>query len=213
LFKLNEAAICGGRMFLSILMIFDPDRAWTRIAALGHKPFRVVWLHLVPMLLVVCGVEAYGLVHWGKVIRETGGRRLFEMNSVLTYEACYFGVSVLAVFLCAIFLRLLADTFQRRQRIAQALAVSAMGMGPVFLARLADAYPPVNPWLSWVVGAVVMVAVIYQGLPRVFHLDPAHALGTYMAGAMLMLLVTGMARVFMVLFVQPKLLVAVAAVR
>jgi hypothetical protein len=163
------------------------------------------------MLLVVGGVEAYGLVHWGKVIRETGGRRFFEMNSVLTYQACYFGVSVLAVLLSAFFLRLLADTFQRRQLFAQALTVSALGMGPVFLARLADACPPVNPWVSWVVGAVVMVAVLYQGLPRVFHLDPAHALGTYMAAAMLMFLVTGMARVFMLLLVQPKMLVAVTA--
>jgi len=211
LFKVAGEAIGGGRMFLSILMIFDPARAWNRIAALGHEPVRVVSLHLIPMLLVVGGVEAYGAIHWGKVIRETGGRRFFEMNSVLTYQACYFGVSVLAVLLGAVFLRVLADTFQRRQRFAQALAVSAMGMGPVFLARLADACPPVNPWVSWVVGAVVMVAVLYQGLPRVFHLDPAHALGTFMAGAMLMFLVTFMARVFMLLFVQPKLLVPVAA--
>lgn len=192
-------------------MLVSPARAWNHVAALGHHPVRVVLLQLVPMVLVVGAVGAYGLVHWGKVAGETGARRVYELNSVLAYEASYFGASLVAVLLCAVFLRVLADTFLRRQRFAQALAVSAMGMGPVFLARLADVVPAVNPWVSWLIGALVMLAVLYQGLPRVFHLDPAHALGTYMAGAMLMFLVTGMVRVFMVLFVKTKVLVVAGA--
>jgi len=198
-------------MLLVLLTVFEPSVAWNRIATRGHSPLRVLLLHLLPMLLVGCAAEAYGLVHWGKPVGEGDARQTYEITSVLIYEACYLGASLLTVLGAALLLRTLADTFQRRQRPAQALTVSVFGMGPVFLARVADAFPAVNPWLSWAIGALIMMAVLYQGLPRVFHLDPAHAMGMYMSSAVLMLLLSGMVRVFMLLSAQKTLLVSAGA--
>ena len=194
-------------MLLVLLTVFEPSAAWNRIAPRGHNPFRVLCFHLLPMLLLGCAAEAYGLVHWGRPVGEADARQTYELTSVLIYEACYLGANLLVVLAGALLLRMLADTFQRRQRLAQALTVSAFGMGPVFLARVADAFPAINPWISWAIGALIMVAVLYQGLPRVFHLDPAHALGMYMSSAVLMLLLTGMVRVFMLLSAQKTILI------
>lgn len=187
-------------------MFFDPAQGWHRAGLSGRSVARTILLHLVPMLLLGCLAEGYGMVHWGKPVGDLGARKTYPLEQVVPLQAAHFVAAIVLVLVCAVMVRSLADTFQRRQNFAQALVVSVFGLGPVFLVRVADAFPVINPWLSWSVGALLMVALLYQGLPRVFHLDPAHALGVYMSCSMLMVLLAGLTRVVMVLLVQPRLL-------
>jgi hypothetical protein len=72
--------------------------------------------------------------------------------------------------------------------------------------RVADAFPAINPWWSWGLGAILVVALLYQGLPRVLDLDPAHSLGLYMSYSLIVVLISGVGRVLMLMLVQPRLL-------
>jgi hypothetical protein len=193
-------------MFLVIAMFFDPARAWEQAARIGRNGWRTFGLGLLPMLLLGCVVEGYGMMHWGKPAGDFGARQTYGLETVVRLQLCHAVAGVLLALICAFALRAIADTFKRRQTFAQALVVSVYCLGPVFLARLADAFPAVNPWLSWGIGVVLAVTLLYQGLPRVFYLDPAHALGAYLTGSMLVVLISGLMRLIMVMVVQPKVL-------
>jgi hypothetical protein len=193
-------------MFLVLLMIFDPAAGWTRAAESGRSVARVVGFHLLPMVLLGCVAEGAGMLHWGKPVGTFGARQIFAMDAVIRYEACQVVVALLVVFFCALFLKGLGNTFHSRQRFVQALTTSVFGLGPVMLMRVCDAFPAVNPWLSWGIGAVFVVMVLYQGVPRVMLLDPAHAMGVYLCGAILLVLASGLGRVLVVEFLQGRML-------
>ena len=193
-------------MILVLAMFFDPQRAWEHAAKTGRNGWRTLTLGLLPLLLLGCVAEAYGMTHWGKAAGDFGGRHVYELETALRLQACHALAGLILVLICAVALRAITDTFKRRQSFAQALVVAVYGLGPIFLARMADAAPAINPWLSWGIGALLAVALLYQGLPRVFHIDPAHALGVYLSGSMLVVLISGILRLVMVMIVQPRLL-------
>ena len=193
-------------MFLTFLIIFDPAGGWSRAAESGRTVARAIFLHLLPLVLLGCVAEGAGMVRWGKRIGDYGAVRHFPMPDVMRYEVCHFALGLGVVFLCALMLKFLSNTFQARQKFAQALTVSVFGLGPVFLMRVFDAFPAVNPWISWAIGAALIAMVLYQGLPRVMSLDPSHALGVYLSGVMLLVLTSGIARMLVVLYLQGKVL-------
>lgn len=195
-------------MFLVLLIFFDSEGGWRRAATSGKSVLRTFFLHLFPMLLVGCVAEGYGILHWGKPIGNFGARRTYPLEQVLPLEACHFAAGLVVVLICAWVLGALADTFKQRQKFSQKLVVSVFSLGPIFLMRMADAFPAVNPWLSWGIGAFLVATLLYQGLPRVFHLDPAHALGVYLSASVLVILISCLSRVLILLVVQPRLLVA-----
>lgn len=193
-------------MFLVILMIFDPAGGWGRAAESARSTARVLLLHLLPLLLLGCVAEGYGMMNWGKRVSQYGTMKKFTLAEVLPYQACQFGVALAVVLLGAVVLRGLANTFHTRQQFTQALAVSVFGLGPVFLLRVCDALPAIPPLVPWIIGAVLTMAILYQGVPRVMHLDPSHALGVYMSSMMVLLLASGIGRLLVVYFLQEKIL-------
>jgi hypothetical protein len=198
-------------MFLALIMILDPTRGWERAARSGRSVLRILLLHLFPMLLLGCVAEGYGMNRWGKPAGEFGARKTYDLAQIIPFQLCYIATGLITVCICAVVLGALADTFQPRQKFSQALVVSVFALGPVFLMRVADAFPAINPWLSWGIGAVMVVAFLYHGLPRVLHIDPAHALGYYVSSSVMVVLISGLIRVLMLMLVQPRLLAASAA--
>jgi hypothetical protein len=193
-------------MFLVFLMIFDPEGGWGRAAESARSTFRVVFLHLLPLLLIGCIAEGLGMMRWGKRIGPFGTVRSFTLTEVVSYEACQFAVGLAVVCLGALVLRGLCNTFHFRQKFTQALAVSAFGLGPIFLMRVCDAFPTVFPWVPWIIGAALTMGILYQGIPRVMKLDPAHALGVYVSSALVLVLASGIGRLLVIHFLQAKML-------
>jgi len=193
-------------MFLVFLMIMDPEAGWGRAAESARSTVRVLLLHLFPLLLLGCVAEGFGMMRWGKRVGQFGTVKTFTLDEVLAYEACHFGVGLIVVLIGAVVLRGLANTFHSRQKFAQALAVSVFGLGPVFLLRVLDAFPAIPPLVPWIIGAALTIGVLYQGVPRVMRLDPAHALGVYMSSMMVLVLASGIGRVLVIYFLQGKIL-------
>lgn len=193
-------------MFLVLLMIFDPEGGWGRAAESARSTFRVVFLHLFPLVLIGCVAEGFGMMRWGKRVGPFGTVKSFTIPEVVAYEACQFGVALVVVCLGAIVLKGLSNTFHSRQKFTQALAVSTFGLGPIFLMRLFDAFPTVFPWVPWIVGAGLTMGIMYQGVPRLMRLDPADALGVYVSSMLVLVLASGIGRLLIIHFVQVKML-------
>ena len=70
----------------------------------------------------------------------------------------------------------------------------AYGLSPLFTMRLFDAFPGISHWVTWTAGILLSVTVLYHGVPRIMQPDPAHAFGLYLVSAILLAMITGLAR-------------------
>jgi hypothetical protein len=192
-------------MIKALLLIFDPTRTWDGIIRARRGVAAILVLYLLPMLLLISAFEGYGLVHWGKrqgdgllskfkVERQVPNLKMFSVSEAVIVEVAQLLFSLAVVFLGARLVKAIGETFRGRHTFAQGFTAVAYGLGPFFLLRLFDAFSGVSPWATWAIGITLTTAVLYQGLPRSMEPDPAHAFGVYLMGAVLLALVTGLAR-------------------
>jgi len=191
-------------MIKSLLLIFDSAPTWERIAAARHRLFFILLAYLLPFLLLTSAVEGYGLVHWGKPRGEVLHVKKLSLVEAVDYESAQLVLSLVIVFVGAKLVKSLGETFHGRNSFTQAFTVVAYGLGPLYLLRLFDAFPGVSPWITWAIGIILAVAVLYNGVPRIMQPDPPHAFGLYLTSALLLAATTGLARFLTAWYLQGK---------
>jgi hypothetical protein len=190
-------------MIKALLLIFS-SASWDRVANAHRRMGYVLFVYLLPMMVLAGAAEGAGLVHWGKWQPGIAQIRLFSTSTAMLYEVCQLLLMLAVVFICAHVVKTMSDTFHNRQTYTQAFTLVAYGLSPVFLLRLLDAFPMVSPWVTWGIGIVLAMAIIYPGLPRVLQPDPTHAFGLYFMSALIIFLITGMERLFTGLYLQGR---------
>ncbi|MCX8092251.1 MAG: YIP1 family protein, partial [Verrucomicrobiae bacterium] len=118
----------------------------------------------------------------------------YSFNEALLYETAQLVLLLAAVFIAAWVIKSVGNTFFGHRTYAQAFTVTAYGLSPWFVLRFADALPGTQPWLTWGIGAVLAVAVLYHGVPRVMHTLPPHTFGLYLMCVVSLVGVTGLLR-------------------
>jgi hypothetical protein len=181
-------------MIKALFLIFEPEVAWNRVALSRRSIGFLVGCHLLPMMLIVGGVEFWGLVKWGRVQSALGNIKLFPVREALVYETAELLLMAVVILMGASFIKSLGDTFHVRHTYANTLTVVIYGLSPVFLFRLADVYPTLNLWLPWAFGIVFTIKILYHGVPRIMNPDPPDALGLYFMSALLLVMVTALER-------------------
>lgn len=179
-------------MIKALLLIFDTVPTWERIAASRRRWGAILVGYLLPLLLLAGAVEGSGLARWGKPRGNIPHLRPLSLTEVLVFEAVQLALSLITVFVAAKLIKSLGETFHGRHNFTQAFTVAAYGLSPLFLLRMLDAFPAVSPWLSWSIGLVLALAVLYHGLPRIMLPDPPHAFGLFLTSALLLILLTGL---------------------
>lgn len=114
-------------------------------------------------------------------------------------------MNFLVVFTGAKLVKAIAETFHARHNYTQCFTVVAYGLSPLFLARLLDVIPGMNPWVSFALGIVFSVSTLYQGLPCVLQPDPPNAFGLFLMSGLLLGMLSGLARLITLLILQGKL--------
>jgi hypothetical protein len=201
-------------MIKALLLIFEPVATWSSILRARRSVMFIVIAFLLPLLLLTTLSEGYGLVHWGKW-QSIGRLKMFSVAETVVVEAAQFLLSVLVVFAGANFIKSLGETFHGQHNYQQAFTTVAYGLSPLFLMRLLDAFAGISPWVSWTIGIMLSIAVLYHGVPRMMEPDPSHAFGLFFMSALLLLLLTGMVRYVTGEYLQgkfPKLEVMVSDV-
>ena len=180
-------------MIKALLLIFSPMSAWERVFRAQRSPWFVIGVFLVPLLILSAAGEAYGLVHWGKwqnaIVREA---KTFPPAQAAIFELFQFLLTLAVILVNAGLLKSTGGTFHARHTFSQAFTTIAYGLSPLFLFRLMNASSDVPPWLSWIVGVVLSMVVLYHGVPRIMQPDPAHAFGLYVITCLLVLFTTGL---------------------
>jgi hypothetical protein len=182
-------------MIKALMLIFIPGRAWNGLAEDKRGIAYVLFRYLIPLLAMVYFVEAYGLAHWGK---ERFGlpRQVFHDLKVLKiYAAAQFGTSLLVVLLGAKIIQMFGDaSFHCRRPYATTFLLVAYALAPMFFCQMLNAIPILPWWLAWIIGITLSVSAMYHGVPRVLEPDPPQAFGLYFACAIVLAIVSGMAR-------------------
>jgi hypothetical protein len=188
----------------ALLLIFEPAGTWEGIHRARRSIAFIVGLYLLPLLLLVCVGEGYGLVNWGKWQTEVARFKRFPIGEAVVVEGFQLLVSLGVVFVGANLVRSIGETFHGRHTYHQAFTAVAYGLGPFFLLRLLDMAPGISPWAAWGIGIILSGAVLYQGVPRMMAPDPSHAFGLYLMSVLLLVLMTGLVRFVTAAYLQGK---------
>ena len=191
-------------MIKALLLIFAPIATWKGIFRARRGLLFILVIYLLPLLLLTSAAEGYGLVNWGKWQGEVAHLKKFPLGETAIVEAAQCLVWLLVVFVGAILLKAVGETFHGRNTYLQAFTAVAYGLSPLFLLRLLDAFSVISPWVSWSIGILLSVAVLYNGVPRMMEPDPAHAFGLFLMSALLLVLVSGLVRFVTASYLQGK---------
>lgn len=188
-------------MIKALLLIFRPVQTWGGIDSAKRSVAFILCLHLLPLLLITSVAEGYGLMNWGKQHKgETSQVRTYELKQVIAIEVVQ-GVALLGmVFLGAFAAKSFAETFHNRSKFREAFTAVAYGASPLLLMRLGDLFPSLSVWVPWAVGIVLMVSVLYLGLPCLLRPDPPHAFGLYVMTSLTLVVVNAIMRLFIYFF-------------
>ena len=208
-------------MIKALLLIFDPIATWDGILRTRRSTVSILLVYLLPLLLITSACEAYGLIHWGKwqsemklihwnnwQVNEIRHLKKFSVSEAVVVEAAQLLLSLAVVFGGAKLVQSIGETFHGQHTYDQAFTTVAYSLSPLFLLRVFDAFTGVSPWVTWLVGFILSIAVLYHGAPRMMEPDPSHALGLYLMSALLLGLVTAIVRFFTIAYLRgefPKL--------
>ena len=187
-----------------MLLMIAPGVGWERISRAQRGVVFIVIFYLLPLLALSSVGEAYRLVHWGMIQGEVPHRRAFSLGETVVFEAAQLVLSLVVVFVAAQLVKAVGETFHGRHRYIESFTALAYGLGPLFLLRWLDVVKDLSPWLSWAIGLLLSIRVLYHGLPRMMQPDPPHAFGLFLMSAFLLLLTTGLAELVAACYLQGK---------
>lgn len=189
-------------MLKVFFLIIEPGVAWEKIAQAKRGYFFILGTYLLPMIALVTVVEGWSLQQHGKWQPTFQKFKIFTDAEIKGFETVQAVLLVAMVFLSALLLHTASNNFHGRRTFHQVFTTVAYGFSPLFLCRLLDAAPMMNPAVSWGLGMGLMVWVLYQGIPRVMSPDPTHAFGQYLSAIFIVALTSGMVRLITALFLQ-----------
>ena len=184
----------SARMIKALFLIFEPGPAWNRVVLSRRGLGLTVLLYLLPMMLIVAGAEGFGLVEWGRLQSGVTGIKRFTPNEAIVVETIQLLIMGVILVVCAHLIKGLGDTFHGRHTYKQTFTVVIYGLSPIFLMRLLDVFPTMNLWIPWLLGIMLTVKVLYEGVPRIMLPDPPHAFGLYLMSCLLLTIVTAVER-------------------
>jgi hypothetical protein len=189
-------------MIRALLLLFDPVASWERVLESRRGIIATILVSLLPLLLLAQAGECYGLTHWGKMRGDFGRADLLPAEAALRYGIFQLLLNLVVVFVGAFLIKAIGDTFHGRHSFSQAFTTIAYGLSPYFTVRLLNALSREPWWLTWALGILFALSVLYTGIPHIMKPDPTHALGLYFMSALVLLILTGLASFFGYMILQ-----------
>jgi hypothetical protein len=178
----------------AIFLVFNPAASWDRIVESQRSPWFLLVRHLVPMMLIAAFAESFGMMHWGKPQAAIHRLQKYTIGETMIYEIARFLLMLMIVVICAVLIKMFGDTFRGRHSYRQTFTLVIYGLSPLFLFRVLDMIPMLNPWITWGFGVVLCTEVLYQGVPRIMEPDPPNAFGLYFMSSVVLVAITGLER-------------------
>lgn len=182
-------------MIKALFLLIEPRAAWEHIARGRRGVSYILVAYLLPILLLTSAAEGWGLERWGKWQPKFQLFKEFAPSIVVGYEVIQTLLLLAMVFVAALMLLRISQTFHGRHTYRQAFTIVSYGFCPVFLMRFLDVAPQMSPWVSWGIGLALTFWILYHGIPPVMEPDPTHAFGLYLSSLVVVILSSGVVRV------------------
>lgn len=192
-------------MIRAFLLILDSKASWEKIAHARRGFFFVFLVHLLPLMVITLGLEAYALMHLGERRGLTDQYSKIPEVLALRYGLAGLGLNLLVIFFGARLVQIIANNFHGQHTYLQCFSVLAYGLSPIFLGHVLDAAPFLNTWVCFGIGMTLSAAVLYQGVPLILRPDHAKALGLYFVVVLLISALAAMAHLFSLLVLRGEL--------
>jgi hypothetical protein len=189
----------------AFFLIFKPTATWDRILQVQPGIAFLLMRYLLPMMLIAAGAEGFGMVKWGKPQTVIHHIQKFTIGETMLYEIARLLMMLLIVASCAVLIKMFAETFGKRHTLRQTLTLVVYALSPLFLFRLLDMTPGLNPWITWAFGVVLCTEVLYQGVPRIMEPDPPNAFGLYFMSSLVLVATTGLERFMTAWYLQGRM--------
>jgi len=188
-------------MIKVFFLVFEPSVAWEKIAQAKRGYLYITLTNLLPLILAGTLLEACGIEKYGKWQPRFQMIKVFERQDIISFEIIQFVLLFAVVFISALLVFKISQTFQDRLTFLQAFTTIAYGFSPLFLVHFLDAIPTVHPAVPWLIGMGMTTWILYQGIPRVMQPDPTHAFGVYLSSMIVVILTSGLARLLTAMYV------------
>ena len=179
-------------MFRALLLIFDAEESWKKIAKPPRGILFIFFVHLLPLLLFTLGVEAFAMSRLGEGRTLTGQLNPVQRPAVVAFFVTAVILNLGLVFAIAKVLQWIASSFHGRTTYLQCFTVLAYGLSPLYLAHLLDALPGLNTWVCFGIGLALSVSSVFHGIPEVMRPDAARGFGVALIAAVLLLVSAGL---------------------
>lgn len=166
-------------MLRLLRLFFSTASEWEKMSLQPPHPVLVFLFSLVPLMAVTLGAEYLGLMRWGESHGDLGALHLAQ-ERVIKYVAFYAGASILVIFAGTVLLRNVATSFNLRGTFGSYFILMALGYAPVFLPRMLDAFPRVNTWICWTIGALMAMRFLYHGVAHWLKPEQTKGLGVFL---------------------------------
>ncbi|HSY17346.1 MAG TPA: Yip1 family protein [Candidatus Acidoferrales bacterium] len=189
-------------MLKVFFLLFESDVAWEKIAQARRGVAFILGVHVLPLIALATVVEGWGLMNWGKWQGSFHRTKVWtDPTTVIHFELLQAALFLAIIFLSALLLHVASAQFHGKRTYLQSFTVIAYSLGPMWLFHLLNLAPTIHPAWSWALGVAVSVWVLYQGIPRVLERDPVHAFGNYLTAISVVVLTSGLVRLFTGMYV------------
>lgn len=190
-------------MIKALFLIFNPAGSWARVVQAKRNLGTVLIGFLLPLVVLSIAGELVCMKYLAKAPVEGMAPRI-STSLLINYVVAQFVLGLAAVFLSAKLIKSLAETFHTRNSYTQCFTIIAYSVSPLFLLHILDGVPGVPPWLGFVIGILLSLSVLYNGIPTALTPDPPHAFGLFLTGGLLLTMVCGVARLIAFFVLQKK---------
>lgn len=192
-------------MIRAFALLLVPEKTWLAIMQ-SKRGIAVTFLTgLLPLLAASCLAEGYALTHWGSQAA------LQKYNVILTpelawrFETVQFLANLVMVLAAAQMTRWTCESFELRPSFSLCFTLAVYALSPVFWARFLHCFPALNLWVTWAFAVCGCIYVLYQGVGVILQPEPTKGFGVYILLAFLYSLLTGMAHMIGLMFLQGKI--------
>jgi hypothetical protein len=192
-------------MIRGLLLILDGVASWKTIARAERGFFFILLVHLLPLMALTLGVEAYALTQLGDGKTFSGDRIHISGECALRYAVAEAVLNLGAIVIGAKILQRINLSLRGVTSYLDCYRTLAYGLSPLFMAHLLDALPGINTWVCFAIGMVLTVAVLHNGVPLVIKPDVAKMLGIYVIATVVVLVMTGLAHFLSVTILHDEL--------
>lgn len=153
-------------------ILTEPRLTWSKIREEKWSAAEIYLWTIVPLALISPIAGFIGTTQFGWQIGP-GEAVTLTAGSAAQISIAYFGAILMSVFVIAMLIRWMSETYGDQKTLVRCLALSAYAAVPLFLIGICQIYPVL--WINFLFGLPALaysVYLLYSGVPTMMDMSP-----------------------------------------